>query len=129
MILGPVLVVSICTCAWQGGNCASAGHGGLTHIAVVFLIVKLAAAGNDWCCCFCSRGGWSGAVSPSPASILTRTQVAADMTYPTFQAPWLQLSVVRVFAVVSYWKVLSTGAQIFIVDGDGEGGGNVLRLT
>jgi hypothetical protein len=68
-------------------------------------------------------------VSPSPASILTRTQVAADMTYPTFQAPWLQLSVVRVFAVVSYWKVLSTGAQIFIVDGDGEGGGNVLRLT
>jgi hypothetical protein len=49
MILGPRLIVSIQSYAWRGGNCASAGQSGLTHIAIVFLIVELAAAGDDGC--------------------------------------------------------------------------------
>jgi hypothetical protein len=59
MTLGPALIVSIQTCAWRGGDCAGAGHGGLTHIIIVFLVVELAAAGNNWCC---PGGGWRCAI-------------------------------------------------------------------
>jgi hypothetical protein len=47
MNLVPVVsVVSILGLVGRGTSRASAGHGGLTHIIILFFIVELAAAGD-----------------------------------------------------------------------------------